>query len=156
VQVLTALSALPKPTLIVTGRLLLIGTVLNSFAVPSEFSAAARTAVFELSSAILLISSMLLVLVLIALHARQVDPVGRFGLVAGVPALAGTMLLAGTGWSETFLDQAACSDRSTRGRTPPSRAFLAGSRQARGALGRPTRTNLHALKGTPPGSPPVS
>lgn len=101
------LAALGKPTLIVTGLLLLAGTLLNSFGLPGKFSDAARTPMFELSAALLLLSSMLLVLALITLHARQADESGRFGLFAGLLALAGTMLFAGTGWSETFLDPAA-------------------------------------------------
>ncbi len=101
------IAALGKPTLVLAGLLLLVGTVLSSFSMPSKFSEAAGTPLFEFSAVLVLVSSMLLVLALIVLHARQVDESGRFGLAAGLVALVGTMLFSGVSWSQTFLDPAA-------------------------------------------------
>ena len=101
------IAALGRPTVVLAGLLLLVGTVLNSFGMPSKFSEAARTPLFEFSAALVLVSSMLLVLALVALHARQADESGRFGLAAGLVALVGTMLFSGVSWSQTFLDPAA-------------------------------------------------
>jgi hypothetical protein len=101
------IAALGKPTLVLAGLLLLVGTVLNTFVMPSKFSEAALTPLFEVSAALVLASSMLLVLSLVALHARQAEESGRFGLVAGLVALVGTMLFSGVSWSQTFLDPAA-------------------------------------------------
>jgi hypothetical protein len=43
----------------------------------------------------------------VALHARQADQVGAFGLFGALIAGAGTVLFSGLCWSQTFLDPAA-------------------------------------------------
>jgi membrane protein implicated in regulation of membrane protease activity len=65
------IAALGKPTLVLAGLLLLVGTVLNTFVMPSKFSEAALTPLFEVSAALVLASSMLLVLSLVALLGRR-------------------------------------------------------------------------------------
>jgi hypothetical protein len=103
---MTRFVSLFRPALVAAGGFLFAGNIL-SLGRPAKFSDAALTPMFEVSSALLLLGAVAVLLALVALHARQADQVGAFGLFAALVAGAGTVLFSGVCWSQTFLDPAA-------------------------------------------------
>jgi hypothetical protein len=102
---MTRFASLFRPAMLAAGGLLFVGNILT-LGRPAKFSDAALTPMFEVSSALLLLGAIALLVALVALHARQADQVGGFGLFAALIAGAGTVLYSGIGWSQTFLDPA--------------------------------------------------
>jgi hypothetical protein len=95
-----------RPTVVGAGVLLSAGNVM-SLGRPDRFSDAAKTALFELSSVLLLVGGFALLFALVGMHVRQGDRAGGFGLFAAIVAAVGTVLFCGLSWSQTFLDPAA-------------------------------------------------
>lgn len=100
------IDSLFRPAVVAAGTLLATGNVM-SLGRPDKFSDAAKSPVFGLSSAMLLVSGLALLVALFAMQARQEDRAGGFGLFALVLAAAGTVLFCGVNWSLMFVDPAA-------------------------------------------------
>jgi hypothetical protein len=84
------------------------------------------TGTHAFQSALRLIAfGVLLPLGLVGLYARQSEAVGPLGLVVFVVAFAGTMLVSGFAWVDTFLapELAASAPRLTESGPPPGRAL---------------------------------
>lgn len=95
-----------RPWVVVGGALLAAGNALQ-LTRSGSFSAAARTPLFEVAALSTLVGVFLLVPALGMLHQRQGSQPGVFGSVAVLVAAAGTVLMAGVAWSQSFLDPAA-------------------------------------------------
>ena len=103
---MTRFIALFRPSLVAAGALFALGNALQL--IPSgPFSQAALTPLFQVTALVTLLGVFGLLVALAQLHVRQADRSGALGLIALFVASAGTVLMSGVAWSQSFLDPAA-------------------------------------------------
>jgi hypothetical protein len=85
------------------GALLLVADVLNLIPTSDSFSETAATTSYAVESGLRLLGGMLVLLGLVGLYARQAEASGVPGLIGFLAAFAGTSLLLGAFWANTFV-----------------------------------------------------
>lgn len=85
------------------GALLLVSDLLNLMPTSASFSETAATTSYAVESGLRLLGGMLVLLGLVGLYARQSDASGVPGLIGFLAAFAGTSLLLGAFWANTFV-----------------------------------------------------
>jgi hypothetical protein len=89
---------------LLSGVIGIIGDIAHFITVGGlPLSDAAVTTEFRAFVAIMALSTALALLGLIAIYARQIQVMGKFGAVAFVLALVGTMMIFGHQWASTFI-----------------------------------------------------
>jgi hypothetical protein len=96
------LSRLAGPAALTAGALLVIGELIIWPFDTSDHVATSTNTVFQLGQVVYLLGFVGLMVFLFASSRRQDDEGGRFGVVATLAALIGTMALGGDLWFETF------------------------------------------------------
>lgn len=85
------------------GALLLVSDLLGLIPTSGSFSETATTGSYIVESGLRLLGGMLLLLGLVGLYARQSGASGALGLIGFLAAFAGTSLLLGAFWANTFV-----------------------------------------------------
>ena len=85
------------------GALLLVSDLLGLISTSGSFSETATTGPYAVESGLRLLGGMLVLLGLVGLYARQSEASGAPGLVGFLAAFAGTSLLLGAFWANTFV-----------------------------------------------------
>ncbi len=85
------------------GALLLVSDLLGLIPTSGSFSETATTGSYAVESGLRLLGGMLVLLGLVGLYARQSGASGAPGLVGFLAAFAGTSLLLGAFWANTFV-----------------------------------------------------
>lgn len=102
----TPLARIAGPTAIVAGLLVFLTRLIVMLTTPAvlgdELRASVLSPTFAVNSVLSIIAFTTLVLALFAAYEWQAKAAGRFGLVAVVAALAGTMFMTGDWWYEAF------------------------------------------------------
>jgi hypothetical protein len=96
------ISRLAAPCAIAAGILMIVAQAVMLPFDPDDHQETSQDPVFQVAGVGYLVAFCLLLLTLIAAYALQDREVGRFGVVAVVVAVVGTLLLAGDLWFETF------------------------------------------------------
>lgn len=91
---------------ILGGALLLISDLLGLIVVPGDLTEAVTTGAYLDDSGVRLLGGMLLLVGLVGLYARQAEASGALGLIGFLAAFAGTSLMIGAFWTNTFVPPA--------------------------------------------------
>jgi hypothetical protein len=96
------LSRLAGPFALAAGFLMIVSQIVWLFFDPDDHVATSQDVVFQSASVAYLVAFCLLILTLVAAYGWQARAAGRFGVVAIIIAIVGTMLLGGDLWFEAF------------------------------------------------------
>lgn len=91
---------------ILGGALLLISDLLSLTVVSGDLAKAATTGVYLVDNGVRLLGGMLLLVGLVGLYTRQAEASGTLGLIGFLAAFAGTSLMMGAFWTNTFVPPA--------------------------------------------------
>ncbi len=98
------LRRMAAPLCVLAGALFALTTAIGRFVGdPERLAETSNDPAAVINGVVALVASLLLVLVLLALHEQQGDDGGSLRAVAFIVALAGTVLLAGDFWFEAFV-----------------------------------------------------
>ncbi|MDP9410465.1 MAG: hypothetical protein M3P70_08175 [Actinomycetota bacterium] len=91
---------------ILGGALLLVSDLLSLTVVSGDLAEAATTGTYLVDNGLRLLAGVSLLLGLVGLYARQSEASGALGLVGFLAAFAGTSLMLGASWTNTFVPPA--------------------------------------------------
>lgn len=105
------------------GALLLISDLLGLTIVSGDLAEAATTNAYLVDNGVRLLGGMLLLVGLVGLYARQTEISGALGLVGFLAAFAGTSLMMGAFWTNTFVPPALAVEAPEFLATEPAGTF---------------------------------
>lgn len=88
---------------VLAGALLLVSDLLNLTVASGDLAEAATTNTYLANNGVRLFAIMLLLAGLTGLYVRQSDAAGALGLIGFLAAFAGTSLIIGASWTNTFV-----------------------------------------------------